>query len=447
VCELVLRLCVYRSNFWSDTIRVLDFVIVLMDVLSEILSIFSNSDGFAPVSILRILRLMRLARAVKIVRMFPELHDLILCVNSATKITMWGCGFIAITILIWSILATQLIYPISLQLQCGTCGNPWKSVWQSSITITQLMLANDSWGQLCTPIIQHSPWTLFFFVAMLLSSHLLILNLILAVIVQHAQVTYARVTEEKDQKERMLHATAHAKLLQSMETLDTDQSGTISRAELLSNVEKHSALSSQIDLLGIELCELSAVFDLVDIRGEGEVTYRDFVTNLYRLRDYDPLNSTIAIMTKLQRLHEAVSASLRGPSGDAGDEAAELKAPLAHKEAFDCNPTCRLFSEEAPPLPWMPMGSGFPDETCADLCEVCMPKVIQLCDMMRGSLDKHVAALTPFLEILAKKHRIPQNGDKTVHAAKQRCPTDAIEYRRKCQTPWAATLLSTRVPL
>jgi len=223
VCEIILRLFVYRFNFWEDSIRVMDFVVVFLDLLFEVLSILALSDDYTLMSVLRMLRLIKLVRTVRVVLMFPELRDLISCLFSASKITFWGSVFIGCIILFWSILGTQLIHPIARQLKCQECSHAWTSVWQSSITITQLMLANDAWGEICNPVIQDSPWTLVFFVAMLLSANLLILNLILAVIVQHAQIMHEKYKELDRDKEKMKRATAHAKLIHSLEKLDADK--------------------------------------------------------------------------------------------------------------------------------------------------------------------------------------------------------------------------------
>jgi len=88
---------------------------------------------------------------------------------------------------------------VTVELECQACTPSWGSVWQAHTTLTQLMLANGSWGQVHNPVIRHSLLTLLFFVAMLLSAQLLILNSILAEIVEHAQAMHEWYKEVEKQ--------------------------------------------------------------------------------------------------------------------------------------------------------------------------------------------------------------------------------------------------------
>lgn len=281
---------------------------------------FDGSTSFAPVSVLRIIRLVRLARAFKVMMMCPELHDLVKAMASAARITLWGTVFISALIMVWAIVAVQLVYPITLELACQTCPNAWRSVWHASVTLTQLLVASDAWGEVCNPIIAHSPWTLYLFGAMLLSTQLLIFNLILAVIVQYAQVERTKDIEMKEHKERVKRAAGQARLLKSLEDMDSDKSGTISREELLSNIDGIPDLATELCTLGIHTSELATVFDLLDNEGTGEVQYKSFVMNLQRLQSYDPLLGTIMTLQHMKLLRDHLSCSIRAIRCDEANE-------------------------------------------------------------------------------------------------------------------------------
>merc|ERR1719401_164931 len=70
---------------------------------------------------------------------------------------------------------------------CDRCPYAFSSVSQAVLTFFQQIIAGDSWGQVSVPIIEQNPWTVLFFVGVLVSINLAILNLILAVIVEGAQ--------------------------------------------------------------------------------------------------------------------------------------------------------------------------------------------------------------------------------------------------------------------
>merc|ERR1712232_1172097 len=74
---------------------------------------------------------------------------------------------------------------------CERCGRAFESVFASMLTFTQQIVAGDSWGVVTLPIIEAHPWTAVFFVSVLVSIQLGLMNLILSVIVDKAQQAHA----------------------------------------------------------------------------------------------------------------------------------------------------------------------------------------------------------------------------------------------------------------
>jgi len=351
----------------------MDFVIVLLDVVAEFASLVGGSTNCATVSALRIIRLIRLAPAVKVMMKFPELHDLVKCMGSAARITMWGSLFICAAIVVWAIVAVQLVYPIALEITpCQRCPQAWQSVWHAVCTLTQLLVSNDGWGDICDPIIRHAPWALFLFGAMLFSAQLLMLNLVLAVIVQYANMEHEKDKEVKEHRVRLQRAAKHARIVKALESVDTDGNGSISREELVNNMSANPDVATEFSL-GIETSEMPTVFDLLDNEGKCEVEYKNFVANLQQLQTYNPLNSTIVILQQFKLLRDHLyhlSCSFGGPRHDVANEGILSHEPS--QDVFNCKPgsTDTACTQGTPPsfcAVEQNLSHGLPSES-PDLC-------------------------------------------------------------------------------
>jgi len=307
VIELGLRIYVHCLAFFKDPWHIMDFTIVATDLGAEMLSLVLQN--MPSISVLRVFRLARLARAVKVLIMFPELYVMVRGMWGALRTIFWGTLLLSMALVIWGILAVQIIHPINREVTktlvyessgCTRCPHAWESVWQSIQTITQHIIAGDSWGNVSIPIIDHSPATIMFFMGVLISINLLILNLILTVIVERANEEHEGdldVIEKIKDKEAEV---AKAVLMKLNRSVDADSDGIVSSDELLRAFDEQEEFAQQIRVLGVTRSELATFFDIMDVAGNGAVLFKDFVESLYRMKSHDPLQSTITIVRQLQ---------------------------------------------------------------------------------------------------------------------------------------------------
>jgi hypothetical protein len=194
------------------------------------------------VSILRVFRLVRLARAFKAAAFFQELNQLIRGFVCAMKAIFWGILKILLILTIWGILAVQLIHPINLRLMerkphiyegCDRCHRSFSTVFDSILTFWQQVVAGDSWGTVSAPIIEESPMTFFFFMAVLVSVNLVMLNLILAVIVEAAMTANIEDEERKSEEAKKAQLEAERRLIELCAQIDVDKSGQLTVEEFL----------------------------------------------------------------------------------------------------------------------------------------------------------------------------------------------------------------------
>ena len=85
--------------------------------------------------------------------------------------------------MVWAILGVQLIHPIQAEIwadtDCEWCKGAFGSVWNASLTIFMTVVAADNWGEVAIPIIDRQPWTFLWFLIVLVTVQLAMLNLIL----------------------------------------------------------------------------------------------------------------------------------------------------------------------------------------------------------------------------------------------------------------------------
>lgn len=304
ILELTMRLFAYHCKFFTDGWNVMDFVIVGTDV---ILTLIGAIVGSMPrISVLRAFRLVRICRAFKALSMFPELALLLQGFVNAIKAIIWGMTLILIVICVWSILAVQLIHPLNKEVtnkglyrgSCDRCPHAFSTVFYSMLTIFQTLVAGDSWGTLALPIIEEYPYAGFFFLCVLVTVSLAIMNLILAVIVERAQdskqESLAEVAEEKKQE----FEKAAIELLDLCAQLDKDKSHCLSKQELLSGFQEKQ-FADAMEVMGLKEEDMGTLFDALDEDGSGDVQYVEFVDQLFKFRNPD-IKTVIFELTRLQ---------------------------------------------------------------------------------------------------------------------------------------------------
>lgn len=287
--ELVLRLFAFREEFFHWLPNLFDMAIIVCDLLMT----FLVADG-GSVSALRIFRLARLGRALKILTIFPELALMLRCIIAAMKSIVWGMVMVAGALLLWAIIAVQLIHPLNLTLVqdgvydgCERCGRSFESVWDAFLTFVQHIVCGDSWGVVTLPIVEKYPGTLPFFMLVYFTVAMGVLNLILAVIVAESHNALRESDQELViQKERAFKAACDD--LQTIcEDLDADKDGSLTFEEIMSGFTTHPGFRNAMMVMDIAEHDMKTVFEMLDEDRSGEVHYNEFVDNLYKLKSDD----------------------------------------------------------------------------------------------------------------------------------------------------------------
>eukprot|EP00928_Gymnodinium_smaydae_P018469 TRINITY_DN17025_c0_g1_i1.p1 TRINITY_DN17025_c0_g1~~TRINITY_DN17025_c0_g1_i1.p1 ORF type:complete len:644 (+),score=139.18 TRINITY_DN17025_c0_g1_i1:87-1934(+) len=319
VIELFVRLLVYRWKFFRDAWNVLDLVVVVFDLMLFIAAFFG--DVQTRVSIFRIFRLARLLRAFKAAKMLKELNHLIRGFLGAVRVIFWGLFMIALILVIFAILAVQLLHPINLEISkttdlydgCDRCPHAFESVWMAGLTFFQQVVAGDSWGTLSLPIAEKQPLAAVFFVVVLVVVNLTMLNLILAVIVEAAQAV-----REEDHAKNAAEAVANLgqlkkQLYELCARMDEDESGFLTREELMNGFDNSAEFARCLQLMDMERHDLDLMFQVLDDDGSGDICYDEFVDQLFRVKQ-QPWQITLFYVSEVRHRLRTVLSAVGAPA-------------------------------------------------------------------------------------------------------------------------------------
>jgi len=92
--------------------------------------------------------------------------------TSAMRAILWAAFLIGVVIVLWSIVAVELIHPLNKQIgasgvydECARCPEAYSSVGNACLTFVASILAGDSWGKVSMPIMETFPLSIPFFIA------------------------------------------------------------------------------------------------------------------------------------------------------------------------------------------------------------------------------------------------------------------------------------------
>jgi len=313
--ELAIRLYVYRGWFFYNSWNCFDFVVVVSDIFTEVMTRLM-SDTIPSISVLRIFRLGRLLRFVEVLTMFQELNTMVQLMVSSLRAMFWGLVLLGITLTLWSILAVEILHPLNQRIAaagvydsppCERCSRAFESVAQSNLTLFQTLVFGDNWGQIAMPMIEAEPAVALILVLAGMSVHVGLLNLILTVIVDKAREKHEHDLERKIKLKEKQFQQAKTELISLCESLDEDGSGELSLQELLDGFDKNAQFAMTLSVMDIKKDDMEVVFGILDEDHSGAVTYSEFAEQLHKMKSQDAQTMLIFIKGYVNELRQKVS--------------------------------------------------------------------------------------------------------------------------------------------
>jgi len=268
-------------------------VLVSTDVCVNML-IGSFFGGSIDISNWRILRLFRLLRALLILKIFAELRLMIAAFLGAMSALFWGFLFLGIAIVMFAIVAVQLIHPLNVEISelgihdnCSRCPHAFESIYEASLTFTHEIVAGGGWGHLTMSIIDHHPPAFAFFLLVVIIVGYACTNLILAVVVNIATEERERMVQKVRKEKSDGIFRARMKLLELFKGLDKDGSGDLEKHELLAGFTENHDFEECLLKMGVNEEDLHVVWSLADEDKSGTVSYEEFVNHVFQMTQSD----------------------------------------------------------------------------------------------------------------------------------------------------------------
>jgi len=321
--DVCIRLYVFRLKYFYDPFRVFDFLVISADIIMTLTLSISSADIPVPSTLSRIGRVMRVGRALRMMAVFPQLGFMLKGMMFAAKSLVWGVLMLFMVICFWSILAVVFINPLvkemheNLDFWAGStcaarCPHAFESVAMAMLTFCQQLVVGEGWGDINTPVMEKYPSTVLFFMLVLVSTNLAVLNMLLGVIVERATEAKNVTNREEAAKKDREFDDAARHLYHLCTELDTDQSGRITFAEFEAGFEDNPEFADILRVMDIDREDLEVVFSMLDVDRSGDVAYEEFVEQLHNMKSRE--SHTLLIFIKFyvmeikNRVYEALPA-------------------------------------------------------------------------------------------------------------------------------------------
>ncbi len=194
--EIVLRIYVHRFSFFKDPWSIFDFTIVAI-------SLVPLSAGF---EIFRVLRVLRIFRLVSVV---PQMRKIMAALMSVLPGIASIGALLTLFFYVFAIMATQL-FGEKFPQWFGTIGESFYSLFQ--------IMTLESWSMgIVRPVMEEFPYAWVFFVPFIFVVTFIIVNLIIAIVVD--AMNEMKETEEEHIIEE-LHSGENATRLELMKLRD-----------------------------------------------------------------------------------------------------------------------------------------------------------------------------------------------------------------------------------
>eukprot|EP00434_Breviolum_minutum_P029334 symbB.v1.2.025947.t1/scaffold2554.1/size89898/9 len=160
--EVTLRLTAHGFKFfymlgWGW--NVLDFFLVLAQILEEVLILASNGHyggmDFGVLRIVRTLRCVRLLRVLRITRFFDDLRRLVACIVYSAKSFIWSVAFVFLLVYIYGLYLTQSVHLHRLETGPKAAGD---EVGRSILSLFQALTGGIDWRDLVEPLSEYMNW-------------------------------------------------------------------------------------------------------------------------------------------------------------------------------------------------------------------------------------------------------------------------------------------------
>jgi len=307
--ELLLRLFVYRRRYFymfGWMWNVLDFFLIMVQVIEELVQLFVETDGGIWASLLRVVRILRAVRVIRVahaMQFFEELRFMVECVMHSCKSFHWAALMIGLMVYVFGVHLTHVVH---LERMAGKPDLEELEKWfgnvpRSGLSLFEALTGGVDWDALAAPLSEQvSPLLGVLFVLYMSFAILAVMNVITGTFVQHAM--------ERAQYNNEIRKVRQASLL--FTTLDEKKEGFITFEE----IEQHLELPPVRDFfrsLDIDLGDAHCLFDVLDSTNSGKIEFETFLGGAMRLQGPARAIDLLLVMREIREIVTSQTDGLR----------------------------------------------------------------------------------------------------------------------------------------
>jgi len=288
VCELVIRLLLYRWRFFLEPWNTFDFIIVGAQVMEMIEQSIGNLPYVMDVSFLRSFRIIRIIRVTRAVQhSWPEslhfvedLRTIVFAMLGSFQSFAWSMLIIVIFVCSISVMFTSWV--TTALNNSDAENNPhaeklhyfYGSLERTALTLFESIAGGLSWDDAADPLIRGiSPMAGIVYCVYVSFSTFAVLNVFCGIFVEKAA---SRAAEDKEE-------FLEKHLAKVFVDTDKDGSGQVDWDEFKSVLDK-KALRDYFKALDVDISEAKGVFQLLDGDASGSIDGVEFVSGCMRMQ-------------------------------------------------------------------------------------------------------------------------------------------------------------------
>ncbi|CAK8999390.1 unnamed protein product [Durusdinium trenchii] len=283
--ELLIRLTAggreafQNSWFWLDVFLVCVGLVALV-VVPLVESEASSQEGWMQLLIVRGLRLLRLARILRTVKRFKVVWRLVSGLLSVWDTMASTTVLIFLGLYIFGCIAAEVIAnDPDLRDNAETAGivrRNFSSLPKATLTLLQFVTL-DGIANIYFPLVMQKPFLIIYFLPLLMFLSIALMNLVTAVLVEHALEHASQEAELARIKTKEQIKATLPDLLEIFSALDQDGSGYITLEEV-ANVPLHVLPQKVYEKVTVDSME--DMFELLDADGGGSLSLAEFLEGL-----------------------------------------------------------------------------------------------------------------------------------------------------------------------
>jgi len=299
-------LVVLRSSFWKVHWDVIDFMVVFVGIVVRLLTDFVPDVGIDPV-IIRLFRLIRLARFMKMFKLAGNMHSMNLIIKSvlATRGTLfWSMALLFMVQWIAGMFLGQMVQAFIGDETADIDARKAVYRYYGTFTKTQFTMfeiTHVNYSSAARVLVDNiSEWWCWFFVVYRCLVAFAFLQVIRSVFIQ---MTLKVADRDKDlviHNKRASLRELHSKLGDIFNLLELDGDGAMSFDEFVHQLNKDST-KIWLSALDIDVSDPEGLFELLDLKGNGEVALAEFIFGAAQLRGPAQSRDLFHLQTLVER--------------------------------------------------------------------------------------------------------------------------------------------------